>query len=401
MTNIDGLYNKDVAKSYFDRKHFVDGKLTFEIFERATILPHANELPNKRKPTWGGFGGLVDNKGNRVTMSPNTTIYEPKTLKKSSETVIFLGMFSDCWGHDITYNISRLWFLRSADFKREFKNCPIVYAPFQNKVAGYHWLNKVPNIKRLFEILEIDADSLRPISEPTQFEKVILPNASFFGKNSKADFKLFFTAEYRETVDRLREFALKNRMPTADKKIYYFHGRRQIGEERLAEYFRSKGYAIVRPERLTLDEQLNLLINADSFASTLGSCSHNSIFLRDGTETIFIPRVAHFTAYQQAIDKVHSLKTNYIDSTLSLSDKLHSAACYIISRNLKEFFGDDFKDYAEDDFKIFLTYIKALTGAGLKLNETALQYYAPILQDFFAQLKAREDLLKAYGVTIN
>ena len=123
------------------------------------------------------------------------------------------------------------------------------------------------------QILEIDADSLRPIVEPTQFEKVILPNPSFFAKGSKADFTLFFTTEYRETVDRMRNFALKNRTPIACKKIYYYHGRIQIGEERMAEYFYSKGYAIIRPETLTLDEQLNLLINADSFASTLGSCA--------------------------------------------------------------------------------------------------------------------------------
>jgi len=223
VTNIDGLYNKDVAKSYFDRKHFVDGKLTFEIFERATILPHANELPNKRKPTCGGFGGLVDNKGNRVTMSPNTTIYE----------------------------------------------------------------------------------------------------------------------------------------------------------------------------------QLNLLINTESFASTLGSCSHNSVFLRDGTETILIPRSSNaFTGFQTAINQVSQLNAKYVDSTLSVFNEGHDLFCFIISKQLKEFFGDKFTGYTDDDFKIFLTYVTYAASVGRNINEEEVAGYGATFSDFMIQLSQRKDLLQAYGINL-
>jgi len=128
----------------------------------------------------------------------------------------------------------------------------------------------------LLEILGVDVGKIRPITQPTRFDKIILFDRSFSAS--------YFTKEYRETMDIVRNFALKNQTPTASKKIYYFYGRNQVGEERLAEYFKSKGYEIVLPEKLTLDEQLNLLINCESFAYTVGSCAHNSGFLHDKTE---------------------------------------------------------------------------------------------------------------------
>ena len=259
-------------------------------------------------------------------------------------------------------------------------------------------LHQQKNFRRLLEVLDVDVDKLQPVTQPTQFENVILPDESFFSANKG----IFFTGEYRDTIDRIRDFALKNQTPSA-KKVYYFYGRWQIGEERLAEYFRSKGYEIISPENLTFDEQLNLLINAESFASTLGSCSHNSIFLRDGTEVIMIPRTANrFTGYQQTLDKVHELNSNYVDSTLSIfAPDYHGPYCYVISRKLKEFFGDNFDGYADDDLKIFLTYVRACMSNGLKQDVAAMKYYASPLKEFFSQLKARPDLTNSYGVKLS
>ncbi len=250
------------------------------------------------------------------------------------------------------------------------------------------------NFSRLLEILEVDVDKLQPIYHPTQFENIILPDGSFSGGGG-------FTEEYRETVDRLRDFATKNQTPTASKKVYYFYGTSQTGEERLAEYFKSKGYMIVSPEKLTTDDQLNLLINADSFASTLGSCSHNSVFLRDGTETILIPRAAkRFAGFQLVFDQVHSVNEINIDSSLSIFETFNGPYCFIISEQLKKFFGDPFDGYEEDDFKTFLTYVRNSMGRGFKLNEQALQYYAPMYFPFLNQLSGRKDLLQAYGINL-
>lgn len=257
-------------------------------------------------------------------------------------------------------------------------------------------LESYTNFRRLLEILEVDVDRLQLIERPTQFDKVILPDESFFlDKNGRQ-----FTLEYREAIDYIRSFALKNWTPTSSKKIYYFYGRRGIGEEHLAEYFKSKGYDVIKPEKLTLDEQLNILINCQSFASIIGSISHNSVFMRDGQELILIPRGRGGAeiSHQLTLNQVNLSNANYIDSTLSIFGGWAGNSCYIISPQLKQFFGDKWDGYAEEDFKNFLQYVKGNIKKGQVVDPRVRDYYAPILEDFMAQLKQRKDLIASYNM---
>ena len=387
MVNIDYLYNPDAVKPIFAKDYFIDNKLGFSVIENGIILPHKDIIVDG-KWTWGK-GGIVDANGEYIKSSHVRESFgggytpSPKDIKRSSETVIYLGLFYPVWGHAITDNIRRLWFLNSDIFNSEFKNCSLVYVPWQTSP-----LDKQQNFKRLLEILEVNFDKLRPIEQPTQFEKIILPDGSFSS---------CFTEEYRETIERVRNFALKNRTMTSNKKIYYFYGKHQFGEEKLANYFKSKGYEIVRPEELPLDEQLNILINADNFASTLGSCAHNSVFLRNGTEVLLIPRRSGYFAFvQPRIDQVHPLNVNYVDSTLSIfSVDTPRANCFIISEQLKRFFGDKFDGYENDDFNAFLQYVKKSISNGLNAKPNQITGYGTVLQDFMEQLKQREELIAA------
>lgn len=277
--------------------------------------------------------------------------------------------------------------MKSEIFQKEFKNCPLVYIKWGNEK-----LENQQNFKRLLEILNINVNNFQEITQPTQFDKIILPDESLYLDGYRK-----FTIEYRETINRIRDFAVKNRMPTSSKKIYYFHGSRQFGEERLAEYFKSKGYEIVRPEKLTLDEQLNLLINCENFASTVGSTSHNLIFLPNGAEVILIPRGSGYIGnpYQRTLNQIYPMNINYVDSSLSIFYKRNGPFCYIVSEHLKRFFGDKFDGYDEEDFKTFLQYVKDSIGKGISANPKEKAYYEPILPDFMAQLKKRKDLITA------
>lgn len=396
MTNLDYLYDKAAAQKFFGKNHFADKKLHFKIIERGTILPHKHLFVNGNW-TWG-FGGIVDRRGEFVKNSfvheGTGAAYTPtEDVQHSPATVIYLGLFYPVWGHCLTDNLRRLWFLKSNVFKSYFKNCPLVYLSWGGVTVEHQ-----KSFCRMLEILEIDVKRLQPITHPVQFENIILPDESFM----LSDGERFFTDEYRETIERVKNFALKNQTP-APKKIYFFYGNVQIGEERIAEYFRSKGYEIISHEqRSNFDKELNLLINAESFASTMGSCAHNSIFLREGTETIFIPRSALKLSggYQQSINQINNLNATYIDSSLSIFAAGNGPYCFIISRQLKNFFGDEFTGYTDDDFKIFLAYVQACMSRGFKPNENVFKYYAPMYQEFLTQLMQRKDLLKAYGVKL-
>ena len=388
MTNFDYLCDKDAAQKIFDKNHFSDKKLGFKVIERGAIVPFVPVVEDGKRIL--EFGGLIDGNNRFIQSSVGKfgagDVYTPtEEIRYVPATVVYLGLFYPVWGHFITEGLRYFWFLSSEIFKRNFADCPLAYVPYECK----WYLDRMKNFRRLAELAAVDTDNLFPFVHPVRFENVILPDESFF----TAEAGRYFTAEYRETIERIRDFALKNRTPTSSKKVYYFYGKNQTGEERLAEYFKSKGYDIVSPEKLTVDEQLNVLINADSFASTLGSCSHNSIFLRGGTEAIFIPRAANrFTAYQRLIDQAADLKAVYVDSSLSIFETFNGPYCFIISEQLKKFFGDNFDGYDSGDFKAFADYVKLAAKGGLKVNPAQVEGYGENFRDFMTQFRRRKDL---------
>lgn len=61
MINYDGLYNKDFFGNKLNETHFSDKKLHFQIIKDGTILLHVDV-----EGVSGGFGGIIDGKGNFV-----------------------------------------------------------------------------------------------------------------------------------------------------------------------------------------------------------------------------------------------------------------------------------------------------------------------------------------------
>lgn len=173
MINFNGLYNKEFfGENLKVENHFSDKKLHFKIIENGTILPHKQLVGVDGV----GFGGIIDSQGNYVAESflnpKNDGAYTPHgEVERNPATVIYLGMFVNIWGHSITDNIKRLWFLHSDVYKNYFKNCPIVY----NKM----WFGIVPQFARVLEILGVDLNRLYQIERPIQFQNIILPDESF------------------------------------------------------------------------------------------------------------------------------------------------------------------------------------------------------------------------------
>ena len=133
-----------------------------------------------------------------------------------------------------------------------------------------------------------------------------------------------FTKEYSENIEQVRNYAKKIFVPLSQKKFYFHYSDRYVvGAERLAEYFKSKNYDVVKPEKLTLEEQLNILANCEKFASTDGSSSHNSVFMNDNTEVLLIPRSSTkaFTETQRMLNEIRKQNIFYVDSSLSIFGK--------------------------------------------------------------------------------
>lgn len=126
MTNYDYLCNKEYFGDSLNTNHFTAKKLYFRIVDNGTILPF------KDVPGTEGFGGLIDAAGNFL---PRSSIhmgvggaYTPdEPVQYIPTTAIYIGMLMDIWGHCLTDNIKRLWFLKSDIYNKYFKNCPLLY----------------------------------------------------------------------------------------------------------------------------------------------------------------------------------------------------------------------------------------------------------------------------------
>ena len=143
MINYDGLYNKDFYGDKLKPKnHFWDKKLHFRIIKDGTILPHT---ALNGKWNWG-FGGIVDEKNNFVNGSfVHNGIggaYTPnEEIKTVQETVVYLGMFFNVWGHCITDDLKTAWFFQTDVYKKHFKDYPVAWIPM--KGGGWRKFYKV------------------------------------------------------------------------------------------------------------------------------------------------------------------------------------------------------------------------------------------------------------------
>jgi len=343
-------------KSFFENKlfsnHFSNKKLNYSVLKNCFIIPHPSH----------GFGGLVNEKKDYIKDSAlHNLIHKveynfPNCDDCISETVIYFGVISKGWGHFLTDSLKRAWFFLN---NNDFDNYKIIAISDDDKEpAG--------NFRRIFELLGIDLKRFVFINKNTKLKSVIYPDSSFFC--DETDNRRYFTNEYRETIRKIKDASIYNSKYENIHKVYFPFSnyrrnkhslKRAIGEKNIEKLFKNAGYAIIRPEKLSVDDQISLLKNAEWMASTDGSCSHNSIFLNDYSNLIIIPRGPYSSEYQDALNFVNDLKIYYIDSSLSVFCKEESPwggpFYFYSSDNLLSFFHT--KKRKQFKFKDFNKYI--------------------------------------------
>jgi len=77
----------------------------------------------------------------------------------------------------------------------------------------------------------------------------------------------------------------------------------------------------------------------------------------------------------------------------------HDLHCFLLSEQLKSFFGDKFDaDDENDNFKVFLQYVGLAAAKGRTINKSLVQTYGTVFSSFMERLKKREDLITAYAL---
>ena len=72
--------------------------------------------------------------------------------------------------------------------------------------------------RKLLEILGVCPDDLLPVTKITQYGTIILPDECFFTPDG--DLR-YFTSQYRDMIDRIRDYAVEHRKPTPYKRFIF------------------------------------------------------------------------------------------------------------------------------------------------------------------------------------
>lgn len=381
------FYNLDVSRQYLDSK-----ELSCEKIEECVILPH-------RYVNGVHAGGVLTSDGEILYDSGlhrgiSFKYDYDKSVVDNEGKAIYLGMLCNIWGHSITDCISRMWFLFTDEYKEKYNDYDLVYILMNDELNV--------NFVRFLEIMGIPVNKLKRIDKVTKYNTLIYPDECFYP--DKECYR--FTEEYRLLIERVKKYAKDNIRKIDYDKIYFAYSKyakvRNFGEENLISFFKKKGYKIIAPEKHSFEEQLNMLIQCKEFASTLGSGSHNTIFLGEDSHVILIPRAHYLGGYQQTLDFVMENKVTYVDSTMSVlvNNKApwEGPFCYIISEQLLNYFSEnvDKNKLYEHNLKCIRKYLKNSSNIYLS-SPNASEYYGNELQKYERYMQSKRDYrIKVY-----
>lgn len=320
------LFVSDGARQTLGRllkkNYLKTNQLGFEVFDEAIIMPvtFSKEISSQ---FWGGVLSkdyqfiASTNFNEEQTESPILNIDTNNLLDKKRKA-IYLGLFHHVYGHCITDNLKRLWFLYSKEGRELIKDdIDFVYVTING--------NPLPEYaEELFRLADVDCKRLKHISSLTRYEKVYIPDSSLYvEKNEVVGMRLcrVYTKEYAEVIERIRsKIEIKEYLPS---KVYFSRSYlkdnlyRESGEREIEKVFKKRGYTIVAPEHLPIMKQLELLKNCKTFVATEGSVAHNAVFCNPNTEVVILRKSNYFNSYQFVLNQVAKVQPYYIDAFFS------------------------------------------------------------------------------------
>ena len=296
-------------------KNFSNRTLGTTIVERGYILPSRSWRDVKVE------GGIVDSSKKFVPASAcyeNGScgyVFEEENVKEGSEC-IYLGFFLWCYGHAITDAFRKTWYLDTDEGLSLIRNgAEVVYVSAPNTAMPL-WQ------QRLLDLGGVRSVSLKHVADITRYKRIVIPDNCIFTENGN----MFYTQEFKAVINRIkRSIKIPNNFPVYPM-IYYTRtglslGGREWGEVAIERQFRKKGYAIISPEKYTVDEQIWFMKNCQKFASTECSSSHSAIFCNETAEVAVLKKANYVNMYSDMISDLVGFKNVYIKAHHSI--KIH------------------------------------------------------------------------------
>jgi len=330
---------KEKAKRYSERICLIDKPVQAKLYKNAYVFPFTETQR-------GEIVGL-DMMTHATDFSKKVKLDDFDTSKgiRHGGKAIFIGYFwIYVWGHCFTDHFNKLWFSFTDECRElQKKGAELIILSCKPQVPQY--------FRILFELTGFDWNSVKIITEPIQYDELYIPDNCYF--QQEGEWNRFYTKEYVDILDRMKvnitSLAEKDgKFPKYDR-IYLtrtqgsFGTFRDIGEKIIENVFYNEGYEIIAPEKLTVPQQLWLMMNVKDLVATDGSICHASTFCSPRTKIAVLMKADFLVENQIVSDQIADLDVTYVGVHHSFfagkEDPWHGPFLFCITDNLERYIG--------------------------------------------------------------
>ena len=422
----------DMTTKYYIQKNAlaasqrIEGRIhTIHYDQNCDIYDHAVILPLRRVNQEGTVtceGGVCDENFNflagytdfgkfRVTpILKYDHAYVPDKVAYLDETVIFSGELNRQFGHFITDSMTRLWYAASHP-EQEYKVALLLHPHWNWKGSNlcnscYLKFLDLLGIRRnwsgenltssyylkFLQLLGIKKERIIIVKNPCKFKRVIVPKLSVYWHGDVYNPELF---------NIVYDQAKSTITPKKHKKLYLSRSRLPLkslaNESYFEDFFKTRGFVVIYPEQLPIEEQLAYVAGAEEIACSMGTLSHWALFARPHARLICLLRYYYgaVIGLQLLIDRVKNLETVFINTSLDFLPMSKSAFFnHLIgpTQPWKQFVKDEYGIEIKEDIFSWLNHSNIKLGDYLKHYLQTLVRGGPYLEVYKYRLNHLEYL---------
>jgi len=235
-----------------------------------------------------------------------------KEIQHSAQTVVYGGYVRDNYGHIIAEHLSRMWWLA------------------ENPKSGYKYvfISTDSKISRIFldfvSILGLSEEDIIFLKEPLRFDYVIVPEQSVYLRSGYRNKALVL---YNAIRDRVK--------PATYEKVYFARPDAEekkdiVGEDYFINYYRRLGYEIIRPEKLSIREQVAVMAGVKFFVCSGGTLHHQILFANDEVDVTILGKTRNILiAPHFWINQIRKARCTFVDVSANVLPGFHFESCYL------------------------------------------------------------------------
>ena len=203
-----------------------------------------------------------------------------------------------------------------------------------------------------FRMMGIDKERIIYVTQPLQCRSVTVPEISNYtiGVNFTKEFLVPYQAiKSRVTPGKIKKLYLTRTKFDTRNSVPY---RKFFNEKYFEDFFKARGFEIVSPEELSLEEQISLVLGADEIVAILGTLTHWAMFCKPDAKFIMLNRTSASISLQTFINEAFGIK-NYciVDAAKNFMYARHDNGVFLLGSNKywKEFVADYFGEKIDED----------------------------------------------------